>query len=339
MPLLLCDDLRAGKRASSQLLRSLTVTFALLATVLSATAQPSGSTARGTRPYAPVAVRQEMQILYTGSLNFDCFPDTIFGTRGPDGLYLPRVIIWGRPTTAAPAGGRRDANAACLGPIADSVKVPFTLIQYPSWGNLRGCVSIQSFNPDTLADMLFMLRGAVGEGRNQHDSLLSLLVFGQHGLDTHRVLNLANIGPFQSYPFIAMQVRKGVQLLNRRSRSLSRAASYEIAPVGLIVDEPDTTPHHAAARAASVRVYPNPASAEANVEALNVDPGSYSVEVSAANGMIVLRQQADMHSGGNLLRTLDVTELASGYYVVRIVKTGEGNAGMPPETYPIIITR
>ncbi len=337
MPLFLCDDQRAGKRASSQLLRSLTVTLALLATVLSATAQPSGSTARATRPYAPVAVRQEMQILYTGALNFDCFPDTIFGTRGPDGLYLPRVIVWGRPTAANP-NGERNADAACLGPIADSVKIPFTLVQYPSWGNLRGCVSIQSFNPDTLADMLFMLRGAVGEGRNQHDSLLSLLVFGQHGLDTHRVLNLANVGSFQAYPFIAMQVRRGSQLVNRSSRSLSRKASYEIAPIGFIVDEPDTTTHHATAqRAAAVRVFPNPASAEANVEALNVEAGSYDVEVAAANGMIVLHQQVEMTAGGNLLRTLDVTRLASGYYLVRLVDAK--GTGQAIGTYPIIITR
>ncbi|HVZ39821.1 MAG TPA: hypothetical protein VHI13_11135 [Candidatus Kapabacteria bacterium] len=52
------------------------------------------------------------------------------------------------------------------------------------------------------------------------------------------------------------------------------------------------------------------------------------------NGAVVARFDADISAGESLLRTLDVSRLASGYYVVRIVRNGTIVG-----RYPVVVTR
>jgi hypothetical protein len=218
-----------------------------------------------------------------------------------------------------------------------------TEIRYPAWHELSGSPSFQQFNGDSLSDIIIHFRGKAGDSINRHDTARSLAIFGQNGLDTLAVLDIGTMETFQSEPFFAMDLRLGIDLIDPAVRDLSGITSYELASPSIDVGPADTTaPPPPVTMTAGVgtesrgvfHIYPNPAGLAAQVEGMDVPPGEYQVEIVAVNGHTYLRQDVVVEGSGNLFKTLDVSLVPSGYYVVRLAKAGKVTG-----TYPIVITR
>ena len=279
------------------------------------------------------SLRRGMSILAVAIINYDCHPDTVWGTREGDlnaPFYLPRIIFWGKPSP-----GKKAETKKCTGHIPEKKRLRFTTILYPTWKNLTGSISIHSFNPeDTLRDLLFALRGTVND--DSTPSARILLIFGQHGLDTIATIDLGKLPAFQSHPFTAMELRGGTEVVNEKRRQNARRRSYELLPVGFLSDERDDedTVRNAPGLVADVKVYPNPTGIAATVEGVSIPPGEYGVEIVSVNGEIIMRRDVTVPASGSLLGTLDLRDIPSGYYVIRL------SAGqLPVGTYPIVVTR
>lgn len=279
-----------------------------------------------------------MSILCITTINYDCYPDTVWGTKEGDfnaPVYLPRLIYWGR----ADGNGKNDARletTRCKGHIPEKKRLRHTTILYPAWKNLTGSIGVQNFNPeDTLRDLLVSLRGTLHEGGNDRSVTRILVIFGQHGLDTIATIDLATLPTFQSDPFTAVELRKGTEIINEKRRQSSRGKSYELLPVGFVIDEEqEDTTRNAPGHLSHVKVYPNPAGVAANVEGVSIPPGEYGVEIVAVNGETIMRQDVTVRASGSLLGTLDVRDIPSGYYVIRL-SVGQNVFG----TYPVVVTR
>ena len=275
----------------------------------------------------------ELRILFTGHLNFDCHADTVFGKPDHRFNYLPRAIHWGTGTEGAGA-----EDTACGSATPKKQRVKKTTITYPGWGNFSGAVAFQRLNPDTLTDIIFYIWGKTGNGQSQRDSMRAVAVFGQDALDAAHVIRVGEIGTFQDAPYFAMELRTGSELAKPGARDLSGRRSYELLPVGLDVDEADTTERAAPlagtdARIA-VRVYPNPADNAAQLESETIPPGRYRVEVVAVNGQVHHSEDVEVEGGKRLVETFDMRRLPSGYYVVRLQREGKIVG-----SYPIAVTR
>ncbi|HVZ39820.1 MAG TPA: hypothetical protein VHI13_11130 [Candidatus Kapabacteria bacterium] len=221
---------------------------------------------------SPDSVHAGMMVLYTGNLNFDCEPDTVWGTRDRAFHLLPRVIVWGR---SAAREGAADTADPCLDPIPDSLKRSFTRITYPDWDGLTGSAAFTRFNGDTLADIFLTLMGRTGTGDQAHDTTRMVLLFGQHGLDTLPTLDIASVGVFQYTPFVAMQMRPEIEVVDPAARDLSGRTSWELMPVDLVIQVPDSsrTVKRGGGSVPMVHVVPNPASTVADLAATRLETG------------------------------------------------------------------
>ena len=285
---------------------------------------------------------QREVVLGIAHLNFDCYADTISGFKTPSG-YLPKRILWGGPRLDEQ--GRLDS--ACLGRTPAEERVSQTTISYPGSEQVTGSMTFQQINADTLGDLVLHIHSTVVEQGAERDSLRSVVIFGQHGLDALAEIQVGEISRFQMEPFFAMDLVKGSELINPAERDLSGRTSYELEPVDVRLDDPDSTPPPglaplagaeypgAVAGTARVQIYPNPARSAIMIDAAGLQGGTYRIALLSVNGTVELREEARVEPGERLARTLDVRRIASGYYVVRI-ETGEGEA---VATYPIIITR
>lgn len=264
-------------------------------------------------------------VLSIGRFNPDTYPDTVMGMKTSAG-YLPSRVLWGRFGQA---------------PGAMPGKLPATALRYPDWKGLRGSVSFQSINGDSLMDMVFHLQGIVTTmqgGTEGADSLRSVVVFGQSGLDSLAVLDLDGVRRFQVRPFVALELVRGVELSQPGRRDLSGSMSYLLEPIELDVQgKPSPLPRTVASveeGGGVLRLYPNPAGKSLRIEAGGLASGAYTVQLVSVAGAVVAREEITITAGESLLHTLDVEHVASGYYVVRIER-GEEAIG----SYPIIITR
>lgn len=263
-------------------------------------------------------------VLSIGRFNPDTYPDTVIGTKTPAG-YLPSRVLWGYPFGQTPG--------------AMPGKLRETVLRYPAWKDLRGSVAFQRINADSLVDMVLHLQGVVttmqGEGL---DSLRSVVVFGQSGLDSLAVVDLDGIRRFQVRPFFAVELVREVELSEPGTRDLSGSMSYVLEPIELDVQgKPSPLPRTVASVEGSggvLRLYPNPAGKSLRIEAGGLASGAYTVQLVSVAGAVVVREEIIIAAGESILHTLDVQHIASGYYVVRIER-GEEVVG----SYPIIITR
>ncbi len=292
--------------------------------------------------YAPDSVHHGMAVLYVGHLAPTCYPDTVYGNADPlTGDYLPRVIVWGCPVMPRLLSqSQRDAMTACMGGVPPGLSVPYTVVQYPAWAALHGAATFRRFNSnDTLSDVMIALHGTATVDGTARDTLRTLVIFGQAALAMQPVIHLDAVAPFQSAPFFAMDYRPQMQAPG--SRDLSGRESYELDPVSLTVTTPDTTRHGTApadGTPAIMRIYPNPATDAATLEAIRVPAGEYLVEVVSAGGEVVLHSTVTASAPASVLGTLDVSRLASGYYAVRVTDTGTPG-GQLVGTYPVVVTR
>lgn len=303
--------------------------------------------------HAPDSLRRGLALLHIGHCNPDCFADTLYGSPGiaADGapVVLPRLILWGQPDPALlnnPA--THDSILACLGPVPLAQRRAATIISYPAWGSLAGSVAFGRYNTnDTLADMLLTVRGTVEEQQGSsvvlRDTVRCLFLFGGV-LDTIDAIDLGTVTAVlgdptpRATPFAAYVARPGIELAAPAARDLSGRMSYEIPPIILTDAPPDTTQHNTAHQGApnalALRVFPNPAATAATITMFAMPAGAYLVEIVGADGAAVLRQDVRLDAPGDLLRTVDVARLPSGYYMARI--TGDGRLLI---ARPIIVTR
>lgn len=289
--------------------------------------------------------------IFIGSLNFDCYPDTVQGIR-TEGGYLPKRVLWG----SSMPGQSGVSDTICQEAKSVHLRVPQTVFVYPGGAVLNGTVAFQHVNPDTLIDIVLHVRQKVkGQGKEkerEYDSLRSIVLFGQHSLNTMPVIHMGDIRRFQADPFFAMELVKGSELTRPGKRDFSGATSYELEPISMDVDDRDTvvTPiiapiagldyRDGSHGTASVQIYPNPAGNTIMIEAAGLTAGPYVLELVSVNGAVELREEIGIGQGGILSRALDVQRVAAGYYVVRIEKgSGSSHAKSVIATYPIIITR
>ncbi len=266
-------------------------------------------------------------ILYTGHLNFDCVQDTVYGLPDAAFRYHPTAIRW----------GRGDSTCGIAMPLDRLVSE--TVIRYPAWRTLGVSVGFQRMNPDTLDDIVIYLWGSVNDSTGRRDTVRPILIFGQQGLDTLPELDLAAIEAFQIAPFFAMELRVGSELVEPALRDLSGVTSYLLTPVAFEIPTGDTTRQENPGDTAQgppvrIRIYPNPAGYEAQVEVDSLPPGEYSVEIVGVNGLVYLSQTVSVSMSGTLFGMLDLHAMLTGYYLVRV---HDGNRVFA--LYPILITR
>ncbi len=272
---------------------------------------------------------QRPAILYTGHLNFDCVQDTVYGLADASFHYRPTSIKW----------GRSGVDSACGSSMPQDRLVSETVIRYPEWRTLGVSVGFQRMNPDSLDDMVLYLWGSVNDSTRQRDTIRPLLVFGQQGLDTLSELDLAGIDAFQVAPFFAMELRVGSELVEPALRDLSGVTSYLLTPVAFEIPSGDTTRQDDPGDTTQgppvrIRIYPNPAGYEAQVEVDSLPPGVYYVEIVGVNGLVYLSQTVSVSMSGTLFGMLDLHAMLTGYYLVRV---HDGNRVFA--LYPILITR
>jgi hypothetical protein len=269
-------------------------------------------------------------VLSIGRLNQDDIPDTVRGYRSASLQIVPGMICWGkrlRPDT--PGGGDRRPE-----------RVMQTRLHLPEWRRLSVSFAMQDLNADTIADIIFYLRGDISTDRERRDTVRTFVIFGQSGLDSLRQIDLRSIGDgFQDRPFFAMDLRKGegLELDNPSVRDPSGRRSYILRPIGHNLRRRDTTSQPIAstkdtAGDFAVSIFPNPAAISANLELRKVPPGVYRVALVAVNGSTYHRQEITVEESGEVLRTLDVRAVPTGYYVVQL-NDHERLIG----TYPVVI--
>ncbi len=260
--------------------------------------------------------------LFVGHLNFDSYPDTVYGAADRGARALPVSIAWGAgpSTKQSPSKNNR------------------TEIRYPKWSTLGGSLAIQRLNSDdTFSDLCIYLWGTYKQGAKSRDTMRVLAIFGQSNLDRVPEIRLKNIDGFQTEPFIAMDLRADSEFVKPAVRDMSGKRSYELKQIrlGEKVDTSRTKlPVFPPAPLYSVRVYPNPIAQIASVEASVLPLGEYHVTVMSVNGRIAHEQQVSVNLSGELFRLLDLRALSNGYYIVRIY-SDQRVIG----SYPITITR
>jgi hypothetical protein len=268
----------------------------------------------------------EATLLYIGRINNDCVPDTVYGnTYGHAMTWLPKVIVWGRPDTAHP----------CPGP-ATVEPVYSTDFIYPSYPRFGGsCSFLQVNTGDEQTDMLFYLWGYKDSTSSEPDTGRVLVIFGQDSLARVPTVVFSSItSGFQSVPFFAQDIRLGIDLVEPQVRDLSSVESYLLLPI--TAGDTSSHPPHLVTDvrdSMDVRIYPNPSLYTATLEA-SLPAGSYTARVVGINGQVYSAQDLALQSEGRLWRNLDVSGLASGYYVVQLVRNGQ-----IIKIYPFLIRR
>ncbi len=165
------------------------------------------------------------QILFIGSINADCFADTVLGSRvGEAPGYLPRRILWGIPHNTGDGGG---SDPACSGGTPSGRKVRQTVLSYASEQIQGGSVAFQHRTADSLADIVIHMRwkagrqGVAGQPEGgEGGGFRSVVVVGQYGLDSIPVIDIGTIRGFQAWPFCAMELLVGSELTHPATRPI-----------------------------------------------------------------------------------------------------------------------
>jgi hypothetical protein len=278
---------------------------------------------------APALARPDTtgeELLYVGRIDPDCHPDSVWGHTDRDGHVLVSRIVWAGYDTAH--------IAPC--PPGSPVHYPKyqeTTFEYPAWPRFSATVAIQPVNlGDSLADLVFYLRGGVPDSTNPYDSTRVLLLYGGVAIDTVPTINLASLPSFQIAPFVAIELHTGTHLVEPAHRDLSEQLSYVLSAI----EPPEAPPavQHSAGVAWNVRVYPNPAHGSTQIEGRPVPEGTYRAEVIAVDGRTVIGQEITVGAAGDLFGTLDLKSLPSSLYIIRIY-----NADHLVGTFPIVTSR
>ena len=94
-------------------------------------------------------------ILGIRNLNFDPYPDTLWGFMDRNFHLLPSSIVWGRRDSSRENQGSADTMTRQQ--RGGRLPVSRTVIDYPHWRTITGSVSIQRLNEDSLPDIIIYL--------------------------------------------------------------------------------------------------------------------------------------------------------------------------------------
>jgi hypothetical protein len=288
-------------------------------------------------------------IMYVGYLNSGCHEDTLVGHFDEHLVLWPDGVRWGGYDSLRTPPCPPDSLGHYHRP-----RYPFTQFTFPEWDDLRVSLVIDSLNGDTLSDLLFLFTGTYTDSSGVHDTASVFCVFGQNAIDSVTDIRLDTLHGFVSAPYFAMEFQRGVQLSEPEHRDYSGVVSWALNTVVQAVPQSTRTPETPSAvpvaRAASprIQVYPNPASSAAHLEGTTVPAGEYVIEVLSVNGTTERRQRVRVAETGELFQVIDLHDLPSGYYLLRLFTAGDRSGaaadvvtttGAIFGAYPIIVTR
>lgn len=258
-------------------------------------------------------------VLTITHINFDRYQDTIIGRQWQPLVYMPVSIRWGRKNDTLP----ETIDSAHY--VPDSLKVRESLFHYPAWRNMRGNITYDHVNMDTVQDIVFAISGFSCDTCAPVSYKRMVLLFGQDYLDTMSVIDLSVIDSFQFHPFIAINLQPGKELISPEHRDVSRNTSYVFPRISMNVRDTSADTSGMARAPLGVeegkymlRVYPNPAVYFTTVEAVTLPSGSYVVEIVNSAGQSFHRQEVDVEQSGELLRRLDLSAIPTGYYLIKV---------------------
>lgn len=281
------------------------------------------------------AVDSTLKILHIGRLNTDCLPDTVMGIMDRRFHHIPAVIRWGKINDSLPAPQCPDTLS--LDSIQQLRRVPMTMLYYPQWEKLTASVSATMLNNDQYEDLVITVRGKVDTGIHRRDTMRMLVIFGQLGIDTLSSVQLDSLLPMQSTPFFAMELLFGTHLVEPEYREIGTMVSHALTPITVQVVQDSTPPPPPIIPPpllVDIRILPNPTFGTAQVEASPLPEGEYVVQVISVNGTEVHRQQVTVGASQDMLRTLRLQNLPSGWYIVRLYSNNQRIG-----EYPIVISR
>ncbi len=274
-------------------------------------------------------------VLFTGHLNNDCYPDTVRGFATDARTYLPDMIVWGKPNERNPQQCDRDSTRG--GHPKEARIMPTTSIGYPDWRELQGSVAFEQYNTnDEVTDMILYLWGK--SPQTGKDTARVVVVYGQVALDTLPVLMIGSVtSGTQTAPFFAMDLTVGRQFVDPAVRDVGGQTSFELPRVQFALREEEPVQNIAPQQpgmTATVTAYPNPAELWTRLESSPLEAGQYTITVMAVNGSVYHTQLVDVSRQGQISEELNLNDLPSGYYVVRLHRAGEYIS-----SYPIVIVR
>lgn len=243
--------------------------------------------------------------------------DTVIGCAGKDRVFYPKMIKWGKDTT----------NNS----YPDSLKVSSSKFVYPNWKNLRITCNITTFDYDTIPDMLFIISGRIQlDSITFKDTVKTIVLFGQKGLDTIKIINLSTVDTIQYGPYIAVKLKNGTDLTNCKLRDLSGIPSYQLNKITKPEFEMPMKVEDKNRKQPTVFAYPNPASNFVNLEIRNIDSGEYSLKITALSGTIVYDHKFIIAE--DTFKLLDIQNLATGVYYLTLASSNSVY-----KTIPLII--
>lgn len=258
-------------------------------------------------------------------LNFDCYPDTLFGARDSSlRSFIPHTVAWGR--SGVRSGEINPTDTSCGDQIPPYLKHHRTSIILPNWLSRSVSMAFEQMNGDTLVDLVFHVRGyEIEQDGKQVLRRTAIALFGQSGLDTATTLDLTAISEFHSTPFFAMELRKGRDFIEPAVRDLSGRTSWVLLAPEIIMPQAPALQAASVGSATtlqSVKMYPNPAGNTLTLEIAGLARGSYTVELVAANGVRDQHRDITISDKGYLAETLNLERTPSGYYAVRVIRAG-----------------
>lgn len=271
-------------------------------------------------------------ILFIGHLNPDCLADTVMGRSNLHDAFLPHRIIWGRATAL---------NTGCPdttgGSIPDSLKKSCTYLKYPGWGSFTGSSAMFQTDPDSLDDLMLYMWGNAGSEENPLDTGTTVVVFGQHGLNTIDTITVQSIDMVQYDPYYARHLVVGMDFIEPDVRDISGDTSYILRKIPAREDDNQQSPIASAnpgegsvvARQVRVSVHPNPVKRYAVVSADMLHGSSCIITMHTSDGSEVLRKEAGINASGGVNETLDLENISSGAYVIRIQVSGASIGDCP----------
>lgn len=248
--------------------------------------------------------------LIIGHFNDDAENDTLVAVAKQDKMFYPKYIAWGD---------------------SQNILNDTTLFVYPSWEKLKVRCSYDFLNNDELIDLTFIVWGKLEiNDTTFKDTSMAFVIFGRNSLDTLQSFNLAEVDSVQTEPFIAMSLIMGIQLTDCQVRNTSYKPSYVLNNMEINFGNERKSLIYADSM--SVKVFPNPALYYVNIELNNISQGRYTFQIMSLQGNLVEEQNVEIAQTGNINRILNLKDVATGFYYLRILK--ETNA---IGTYPLIV--
>lgn len=295
----------------------------------------TGATGTGVQQ-AQAQIAPGTPVIFAGDLNGDSYADTVIGRNyGAAMTLLPEAVVWGWDWSQQPPPGF----------------IPVTPFVYPAYPEFAGSAAFLHVNPeqDDLTDMILFVWGTTDSSSAEADTGRTVVIFGQSVLSEQHSIDL-NLLPdsVQTSPYYAQDLYINQHLTEPSVRDLSGVDSYLLPDIDMgghteppkpVMPKPVITQvGSTTVGGATLRIYPNPSLHAATLEA-ELPAGSYTLRIVGVSGRVLQQQSLELARTGSIRHTLDLSDLASGYYMVQIERSGTERSGENVGAYPFIIRR